>query len=121
MVSRRVILVVDDEEIVRRVMIAALQTEYETILCATSGEEALTIAAEYDGPIDLVLTDLRMPGMHGLDVRQRLLEQRPGALVVVLSGDTYGGAIPDNVMKIQKPFTVHQLREQVQRLFTPRP
>jgi len=114
-----VILVIDDEEMVRDVMIAALETECQTILYAASGEEGLKVVAEHAGRIDLVLTDLRLPGMHGLEVRKRILQERADTKVVVLSGNTYGGAIPTGVVTIQKPFTIQQLRARVRELLTP--
>ena len=77
------VLVVDDEESLRRVLQVQLENRgYETSL-AKNGHEALTILNE--SPHDLVLTDLRMPGMSGLELLKRIREQHQGTEVILLT------------------------------------
>ncbi len=77
------ILVVDDEESLRRILQVQLENRgYETSL-AKNGLEALAILAE--SPHDLVLTDLRMPGLSGLELLKRIREQHQGTEVILLT------------------------------------
>jgi CheY-like chemotaxis protein len=116
-----VIMVVDDEELVRQVVVAALQHEGHSVLAVESGEEGLRVLRNSAGTVHLVLTDLRLnAGMEGLEFRERVLEEYPNVLVAVMSGDTCGGNIPAGVETVQKPFTAPQLCQRVRRLLTRR-
>jgi len=100
------VLVVEDQSHVRRLTCAILQEYgYET-LEAFNGEEALQLAATHNGPLNLVLTDLIMPGMNGLELANRLKEIRRTP-VIFMSG--YSGSIERRpglgVAYIQKPIT----------------
>lgn len=110
------ILLVDDEEMVREIAVMALEMDAYVVLTARSGYEAMEIVNNHPGTIHLALTDLWMQGMNGLELRERIISQRPETIVAVLSGDTYGGGIPDGVVTIQKPFTPLQLRDRVRQL-----
>ena len=79
-------LVVDDEEVVRIIMVQVLQDNGYTVLEASDGLEALRIAKEHTGRIDLLLTDVKMPGMNGLELAARLLSNRPEMTVLYVSG-----------------------------------
>ncbi len=70
---------VEDESSVRMVAVASLRKAGYRVLEATEGEEALRIAESHDGPIDLVLTDVLMPGIHGPALVKRLHERPKGA------------------------------------------
>ena len=80
------VLVVDDEEMVRIIMVQVLQDNGYTVLEASDGLEALRIAKEHTGRIDLLLTDVKMPGMNGLELTARLLSNRPEMTVLYVSG-----------------------------------
>jgi len=80
------VLVVDDEEVVRIIMVQVLQDNGYTVLEASDGLEALRIAKEHTGRIDLLLTDVKMPGMNGLELAARLLSNRPEMTVLYVSG-----------------------------------
>jgi DNA-binding NtrC family response regulator len=110
------VMIVDDEEVVRRFCSIALERDGHSIIVAGSGEEALAMLRDFVGTVHLVLSDLRMKvGMNGLTFRERVLEERPGTLFAIMSGDTFNG-VPDGIEKVQKPFTNAQLCEHVQRL-----
>ena len=79
------VLVVDDEEVVRIIMVQVLQDNGYTVLEASDGLEALRIAKEHTGRIDLLLTDVKMPGMNGLELAARLLSNRPEMTVLYVS------------------------------------
>jgi len=78
------ILVVDDEESIRRTLSAVLRDEGYPVLLARDGEEALSKAVQ-DQP-DLVLLDIAMPGKDGIEVLGRLKEEMPGLAVIMMSG-----------------------------------
>ena len=82
--ARSTVLVVDDDEHVRDVLTAAIQTKQRDVLSAASGEEALEVAKKHD--VDLVLLDLSMPGMNGVETFRELHALRPGLPVVIVTG-----------------------------------
>ena len=77
------ILIVDDEESLRRVLQVQLENRGHEISLAKNGLEALTVLA--DSPHDLVLTDLRMPGLSGLELLKRIRADHPGTEVILLT------------------------------------
>jgi CheY-like chemotaxis protein len=84
------------------------------VLAAKRGEEALEIAAHHPGPIHLLLTDVVMPGLRGLEVATRLLAVRPETRVVFMSGYTaeamlHQPAVLGTAAFLQKPFTSSSL------------
>jgi len=108
------ILIVDDDEHVRAVARDVLRESGYRVMEAHSGEEADHLAATYAGPIHLLVTDVVMPGMTGVDLVQRLRGSRPGLRAVFMSG--YGqrsiahhGLLEANAMLLEKPFTSEQL------------
>jgi CheY-like chemotaxis protein len=107
------ILVVDDEAGVR-VMVARMLTLCGyAVVSAQSGEEALTIAQEYAAPLDLVVTDVRMPGMSGPELVQELQKLRPGIRVMYMSAYSRDvlppGVQETDVPFLTKPFTMRTL------------
>ena len=83
--SQATILVVDDEVALRRLIVRQLRIEGYKVLEAGYGMEALAVAASSPEPIDLVLSDIRMPGMPGTELAQRLMAEHPGLQVVLMS------------------------------------
>lgn len=102
------ILVVEDEELIREVSQEVLENSGYTVLLAASGEEALEIYAREQERIDLVITDLGMPGMGGEALLARLLQLDPQAKMIVSSG--YAVAMNSQHLqkaagRIAKPYT----------------
>jgi DNA-binding response OmpR family regulator len=92
-----------------------------TVLTASSGEDGLRVAGGHAGKIDLVLTDMVMPGMNGRQLAKRLREADPELLVLYSSGYTenvFGveGLSPDWEGYLQKPFTPASLEGAVAKL-----
>ena len=119
------VLVVDDEASIVNLVAASLTAEGYHLLTATSGEEALTIVAASGRPLDLVLTDARMPDMTGVELGRRLIERYPDLAVILMSGlgveDLTGFAgAADAVAVFQKPFTPTQLRARIRASLTQR-
>lgn len=116
--ERRTILVADDEVAVRRVFARALRAWGYEVLEAGDGIEALALAGAHDGPIDLLLTDVVMPGLDGRRLAERLAERQPGLRVLFVSGHTTDevlrrGVQEDRVAFLHKPFTPRELAARV--------
>jgi two-component system, cell cycle sensor histidine kinase and response regulator CckA len=107
------IMVVEDDADVRRVVVRMLYRLGYKVLHAESGDRAVMVSAMFYGPIDLLLTDVVMPGMNGLQLAEKLRYSRPELKVLYMSGhqtDHFNEAqpIPESVF-IQKPFSTEQL------------
>jgi two-component system cell cycle sensor histidine kinase/response regulator CckA len=108
------VLVAEDEEGVRGPVRRILAAHGYRVLEAPDGPAALAVAAGHDGKIDLLLTDVVMPGMSGGELARRLRRQRCGLRVMFMSGysteavATHGVLSPGAVF-LQKPFTVEEL------------
>jgi len=83
--SRATILVVDDEVSLRQLLVRQLRGEGYTVLEAGYGMEALAVARASDEEIHLVLSDIRMPGMLGTELAQRLVAEHPSVRVVLMT------------------------------------
>lgn len=83
--SQATILVVDDEVALRHMLVRELQSAGYTVLEAGFGMEALEVARASPEPIQLVLSDIRMPGMLGTELAQRLVAEYPHVRVVLMS------------------------------------
>lgn len=117
------ILLVEDDDAVRTVIFNILRRSGYNVLCADSPESCLTLVHELDDPIDLLLTDIVMPGMNGLQLHERLKEIQPGLRAIYMSGYDEGvfegrvdGAVEvDLVQKpISMPLLLEKIREYVQ-------
>ena len=118
--GRGTILVVEDEELVRSVLVEALENEgYETLTAAT-GAEALELADLYVGPIDLVLSDVVLPGITGPVVARALAGTRPEARILFMSGYTEAIILDQGVEGsapfLVKPFSMQQLYERIEEV-----
>ena len=113
-----IILLVEDEDVVRGLAQKILEYSGYKVLAASRGEEAIRLAQEGTEPINLLLTDVVMPGISGKEVADRVLELLPGLKVVFMSGYTdeaivHHGVLDANVEFIQKPFTPAALLKKV--------
>ena len=115
------ILIVEDDEGVRRLVKNILQRHGYGVLDANNGTEALRIAKQHDGPIDLLLSDVVMPGMSGMHVWSQLKAAREHLRVLFVSGYA-GSSIPDLTFVksmgrfLQKPFTPNELAATVREV-----
>jgi PAS domain S-box-containing protein len=112
------ILIAEDEPSMRTLVRNILQACGYTVLEANDGEEALAISREYRGAVDLLLTDVIMPGMGGKALAQEIIRERPETAVVYMSGytgHTYKEQWPlePGCFLLMKPFTRHDLSRTV--------
>lgn len=112
------ILLVEDEEGVRSLAQSILEQHGYHVLAARDGVQALQIAIDYSGPIDLLLTDVVMPGLSGPELTQRLLCHQAAVKVLYMSGYTDDavvrhGLLTADVSFIQKPYTPASLARKV--------
>ncbi len=80
------ILLVEDEDAVRRSLAETLEHSGYRVLAARHGQEAQELSRKFEGEVDLLVTDLVLPGMHGRAVAEQLRQQRPGMRVLYISG-----------------------------------
>jgi signal transduction histidine kinase/CheY-like chemotaxis protein len=112
------ILVVEDEEAVRKMVHEVLEDLGYLILEAGNPEEAIRLSGEYEGEIDLLLTDVIMPGMNGKELFERMAISRSEMKVLFMSGYA-GDAIADRgildqgVCLVTKPFSIQKLTQMV--------
>jgi two-component system cell cycle sensor histidine kinase/response regulator CckA len=116
--GRGAILLVEDEEAVRAFASRALASRGYTVLEAESGVEALRVAEESGGPIDLIVSDVIMPEMDGPTMLAELRRRGFDAKIVFMSGyadDAFARSLPEKqeFVFLQKPFTLKQLIETV--------
>ncbi len=116
---RLTIMLVDDDEAVRDMIRRTLERQRHTVLDAASGEQALQLNRMFNEHIDLLITDIRMPGMTGLELRDAFVALRPNVHVLFISGHaeefTRGELRDHQTPFLGKPFTMEQLEQAMQR------
>jgi CheY-like chemotaxis protein len=112
------ILLVEDEDSVRRLARRVLESQGYTVIESINGEDALRLAADYGGVIDLLVSDVVMPEMGGRLVAERLVATRPEMEVLFMSGYTDDEILRRGLLErgqrlLQKPFTATALSHEV--------
>ncbi len=115
------VLLVEDEESILTLGKAILTRHGYTVLAANRPEEALRIAESHPGRIDLLITDVVMPGMNGKDLEEKLNAVKPGFKCIYMSGYTanviaHHGVLDEGIHFLQKPFSVMTLAEKVREV-----
>ena len=115
------VLLVEDEDSVRRLMELVLQRRGCRVLVAATPAEATTVFEARADEIDLLLTDVLLPGIDGSELAMRLRESRPDLRVLFVSGYAGDGVVPEGLGRegdafLQKPFTLGRLAETIQGL-----
>jgi PAS domain S-box-containing protein len=115
------ILLAEDDAAVCEYTRRALEAQGYTVLEAADGAEAIRIAADHAGPIDLLISDVVMPEMRGSQLAAQLRKDQPGLKVLFMSGYTDAimrdqHTLDANTAFLQKPFGVRDLLEDVRRL-----
>jgi DNA-binding response OmpR family regulator len=120
------VLLVEDEESVRELVRLTLAARGYKVLEAENGECGLRVAEEFKDDIDILITDVVMPGIGGRELAKRLVALRPSTCVLYLSGYTedavitHGGLGPSTAF-LQKPFTLQNLAKKVREVLRSKP
>jgi DNA-binding NtrC family response regulator len=108
---------VDDEQSVRAIVVKILRRAKYNVIEAENGEAALQIAKAHPGKIDVVLTDMYMPGLRGPEVVQAIAPLRPGLRALFMSGyadQDSRTAVPVGANFLNKPFSGQELTAAVE-------
>jgi CheY-like chemotaxis protein len=99
------ILLVDDDVVVRKLLGSSLAGAGYRVLSAEDGEAAMRLASHDTEAIDVLVTDVQMPGIHGTELAARLTESRPGLQVILMSATLDSPPdLPPNWRYLRKPF-----------------
>jgi two-component system cell cycle sensor histidine kinase/response regulator CckA len=120
------VLLVEDEEGVRELTKEYLEICGYKVLVAEDGHAAVAIVSKHSGPIDLMMTDIVMPGISGSELAQKITALRPEIRVVYMSGYTdqaiiRHGILSSDVLLLQKPFTMSTLAHKLREAFAANP
>lgn len=117
------ILIVEDDDSVRILVARALERAGHTITQATDGAQGLELIVESGGAYDLVVSDIRMPEMDGIEMSKAAAKAFPGLRILLMTGyadqreraEELNGVIIDVV---QKPFTLAEIRARIDKALT---
>jgi two-component system cell cycle sensor histidine kinase/response regulator CckA len=119
-VGNETILLVEDESGVRAFVRSALQRFGYRVIESETAEAALILLKEYVAPIHLLLTDVELPGMDGIELAARVTRERPHTRVLVMSGYARGagsgGRLDPSIHLLEKPFTAQALLTKTRQL-----
>jgi two-component system cell cycle sensor histidine kinase/response regulator CckA len=115
------VLLVEDEESVRELVRETLKARGYTVIEASDGISGMRVAEEYPGKIEILITDVVMPGMSGRELAKRITAARLDIKVLYLSGYTedaiiHEGALEPGTAFLQKPFTLQVLARKVREV-----
>ncbi len=114
------VLVVEDEEQILNLARVMLEMNGYKVLTALCPADAIRMVRSYEGGIDLLVTDVVMPGMNGRQLQAAMEEMKPGIRTLFMSGYTANvialrGVLKDGVDFLPKPFTLQSLLEKVRK------
>jgi CheY-like chemotaxis protein len=117
------VLLVEDSDAVRAVVANMLESGGLTVLQATGGEEALALVRQGGAPIDLLLTDIVMPEMSGVELADRLERERPDVRILFMTGYAEEAVVNEGILGkhrecIGKPFTREQITTRVREILS---
>ena len=118
------VLLAEDSDVVRDVIARMLENVGLTVLQASGGEEALALSRRGDVPIDLLLTDIVMPEMSGLELADRMEGDRPGMRILFMTGYAENVVLKKGIPGkrrecIGKPFSQEQITRRVREILSP--
>ena len=118
------ILLVDDDPLIRRLMRHMLEGHGYQLLEASDGKEGIKIAADYEQPIHLLVTDVVMPHGSGFDLVRDLPASHPETKVLYVSGSAANSVVVRRGLKesghafLSKPFTERELLQKIRDVLT---
>jgi CheY-like chemotaxis protein len=114
----KTILVVEDADTIRSIVRIVLERMGHVVLEACDGADGLTVSRNFSGPIDLVVSDVRMPKVDGPEMVSRLQAERPGIRVLLISAYSAESVPPDLTEDfLAKPFLPAAIEKKVQEMF----
>ena len=114
--SPSTILVVEDDAIVRTLIVDVLEELEFKVLEAADAEEALVVVQDTGQVIDLMMTDVGLPDMDGKALATKVRELRPTLPILFASGYAENIDVPAGMQVIAKPFSIDQLRDKVKAM-----
>ncbi len=120
--SRGTVLLVEEERNVRALIVKFLNEKGYSVLEATDSEEGLKVCAEHKEPIDLMICDLLMPEMNGVQLARRARSHHPALKTLYLSAHSqssviYQGIPLTDISYLPKPFKLKELMAKVDEMF----
>lgn len=117
------ILIVEDEFSVRKMIVAGLAKRGHQIFTSENAEKALEFSRNHSNLIDLMLTDVIMPGMSGKELYNMLIKERPDMKVFFMSGYaenilTSHGIVQKGINFIAKPFTIKEMANKIENILS---
>lgn len=121
--STRTILLAESDDIVRKALRRTLECHGYRVLQAINGEEAALLCRHHEGPIDLLLSDIRLPGLRGFELARMVTDARPFTRVLFLTGESEkanaeAGICPGCWLLIRKPFRPRELAEALEEFLS---
>jgi PAS domain S-box-containing protein len=122
-IGPKTIVLVEDDGAIRRLVYALLRAQGHTVLVSASPAEALAELGKFEGHVDLLLTDVAMPGMDGFALAEKVRQARPGIPILFISGypestATWSGELPPGSAYLTKPFTPAGLQSRIHELLS---
>jgi len=120
--ATKTILFADDDGTVQKFVAALLNRSGYKVLVAANGIDALKKAREFDGTIHLLLSDIEMPGMTGIELATQLSQERPETKILLISGLASGMLVLNNGWQfLPKPFLADMLRDRIRDFLNEQP
>jgi two-component system, cell cycle sensor histidine kinase and response regulator CckA len=121
-IKRRLILLVDDDVVLRNLVRHTLEIAGFQVMAAAHGGEALELSRTYPEHIDVLVTDIDMPEMDGISLAEHVRRERPDTRVLVISGGTEAASIQKLELPfVPKPFLPEFLIEEIKKLIASMP
>ncbi|WPO98340.1 response regulator [Pseudomonas sp. HR96] len=114
--SHRTLLVVEDDDIVRMLIVDVLEELDYKVLEAADGDQASAIFSDLGQQIDLMMTDVGLPDINGRDLALKARKVRPDLPILFASGYADNVDVPAGMQSIGKPFSIDQLRDKVKSM-----
>ncbi|SDT07190.1 Response regulator receiver domain-containing protein [Pseudomonas sp. Z003-0.4C(8344-21)] len=114
--TQSTILVVEDDAIVRMLIVDVLEELEYRVVEADGGEQALEVLQDQTRQINLMMTDVGLPGMDGRELAKEARKLRPALKVLFASGYAESIDVPEDMHMIGKPFSIDQLRDKVKKI-----
>ena len=112
--DQKVILIAEDDVVVRSIAQIVLEAAGYFVLAANDGSDALNISRQYPGTIHALLSDVQMPNIDELQLRDQILIERPETRVLLMSAQLESSA--ENILVLRKPFSPAVLVDRIRQL-----